>query len=235
MRGSFKEGVVIRGSFIKNKNISRMRFSIPSSLKKAKEIQRKLSYLVKVERTVERIELIGGIDSSYWKDRIRTALVTLSFPELEIIDLAIFEDRGRFPYIPSYLAFREIPSMLGAWEIIKTKPHIVVVDGNGIAHPRKLGIASHFGVLLNIPTIGCAKKPFYPVPLPAFERGALSHMRNEKNEIVGASLRTKENVMPVYVSPGHLVDLDFSIEIIMSSSKFRIPEPLRIAHHLSKY
>lgn len=212
-----------------------MRFYIPSSLKNANKIQRKLSYLVKVERTVEKIELIGGIDSSYWKDRIRTALVTLSFPELEIIDLAIFEDRVRFPYIPSYLAFREIPSMLGAWEKIKIKPQVVIVDGNGIAHPRKLGIASHFGVLLNIPTIGCAKKPFYHAPLPAFERGALSYMRNEKNEIVGAFLRTKENVMPVYVSPGHLVDLDFSIKIIMSSSKFRIPEPLRIAHHLSKY
>ncbi len=212
-----------------------MRFYIPSSLEKAKEIQRKLSSLVKIERTFERIELIGGIDSSYWKDRIKTALVTLSFPELEVIDMAIFEDKVRFPYIPSFLAFREIPSMLGAWESIKIKPQMVIVDGNGIAHPRKLGIASHFGVLLNIPTVGCAKKPFYPTPIPTFKRGAFSYMKNEKNEIVGVSLRTKENVMPVYVSPGHLVDLDFSIEIIVSSSKFRIPEPLRIAHHLSKH
>jgi deoxyribonuclease V len=212
-----------------------MRFYIPSSLEKAKEIQKELSSFVKIERKVERIELIGGIDSSYQKDKIRTALVTLSFPELEVIDFSVFEDKVRFPYIPSFLAFREIPSMLGAWENIKIKPQLILVDGNGIAHPRKLGIASHFGVLLNVPTIGCAKNPFYPSPLPSLERGAFSYMKNEKNEIVGASLRTKENVMPIYVSPGHLVDLDFSIEIIISTSKFRIPEPIRVAHHLSRH
>ncbi len=212
-----------------------MEFYIPSSLEKAREIQEKLSNLVRLERGIEKIELIGGIDSSYWKNKIKTALVTLSFPGLKLIDFSVFEDDLTFPYIPSFLAFRELPSMLGAWETIKIKPQLVVVDGNGIAHPRKLGIASHFGVLLNISTIGCAKNPFYPSPPPSFKKGAFSYMRNEKNEIVGASLRTKENVMPVYISPGHLVDLDFSIKVILESSKFRIPEPVRIAHHLSKY
>lgn len=211
-----------------------MKFYIPSSLEKAREIQEKLRNFVKLERTSEEIELIGGIDSSYWKNKIRTALVSLSLPELKIVDFSIYEDKIRFPYIPSFLAFREIPSMLGAWKLIKIKPQLIIVDGNGIAHPRKFGIASHFGVLLNIATIGCAKNPFYPSPLPSSKRGDFSYMRNEKNEIVGASLRTKENVMPVYVSPGHLVDLDFSIKIILASSKYRIPEPIRIAHHLSK-
>ncbi len=212
-----------------------MDFFIPSSLEEAKKLQEKLSKNVKIERKIKEIEIIGGIDSSYWRDRIKTALVTLSFPELKLLDFSIFEDSVRFPYIPSFLAFRELPSMLGAWKSSKIKPQLILVDGNGIAHPRKLGIASHLGIILNTPTIGCAKNPFYPTPLPSFKKGAFSYMRNEKNEIVGVSLRTKENVMPVYVSPGHLVDLEFSIKIILASSKYRIPEPIRIAHHLSRY
>lgn len=211
-----------------------MKFHIPSSLEEARAIQERMSSYVKLERNLEGIELIGGIDSSYKGNKVRTALVTLSFPSLEIIDFSIFEDYVKFPYIPSFLAFRELPTMLGAWKSIKIKPELILVDGNGIAHPRKFGIASHLGVILNIATIGCAKKAFYPAPLPSSKKGAFSYMRNEKNEIVGVSLRTKENVMPVYVSPGHLVDLDFSIKIILASSKYRIPEPIRIAHHISK-
>lgn len=211
-----------------------MEFHIPSSIEEAKVIQERLSLLVKTDGSLEEVELIGGIDSSYKGNKIRTALVTLSFPSLKTIDFSIFEENVKFPYIPSFLAFRELPSMLGAWESIKIKPQLIVVDGNGIAHPRKLGIASHLGVILNIPTIGCAKKPFYPSPLPSLEKGAFSYMRNEKNEVVGVSLRTKENVMPVYISPGHLVNLDFSIKIIMASCRYRIPEPIRIAHHISK-
>jgi deoxyribonuclease V len=212
-----------------------MEFFIPPSLEIAKEIQEKLSSKVKLDRIIERVEIIGGIDSSYRKNRIRTAIVTLSLPGLDILDFSIFEDDIKFPYIPSFLAFREIPSMLEAWERLKIKPQLTLIDGNGIAHPRKLGIASHFGVLLNVPTIGCAKKPFYPALTPSLKRGDFSYIRNEKDEIVGVSLRTKENVMPVYVSPGNLVDLDFSIKIVLESSKYRIPEPIRIAHQLSKF
>ncbi|MGQ9617714.1 MAG: endonuclease V [Candidatus Aminicenantia bacterium] len=210
-------------------------FQIPSSLEEAKEIQEKLSYLVINKNRIKSIKVIGGIDSSYSKNKIKTALVALSYPELEILESSSSEDFVKFPYIPSFLAFRELPTMLKAWENIKIKPDLVIVDGNGIAHPRKIGIASHFGILINIPTIGCAKNPFYPTPLPLNKKGDFLYMRNDKNEIVGASLRTKENAMPVYISLGHLIDLEFSTKIILSASKYRIPEPIRKAHNLSKF
>ncbi len=210
-------------------------FYIPSSLEEARKIQEELSAQIKIKKTIDRIKLIGGLDSGYSKNKIKTALVTLSFPDLKLIDFSISQEDVKFPYIPSYLAFREIPSMLMAWKNLKIKPELIVVDGNGIAHPRKIGIASHLGLLLNIPTIGCAKTPFYSTPLPGLKKGDFSYMKNEKNEIVGVSLRTKENTVPVYISPGHLVDVEFSIKTILSISNFRIPEPIRIAHIMSKY
>ncbi len=210
-------------------------FYIPSSLEEARKIQEELSAQVKIKKTINRIKLIGGIDSGYSKNKIKTALVTLSFPDLKLIDFSISQEDVKFPYIPSYLAFREIPSMLMAWKNLKIKPELIVVDGNGIAHPRKIGIASHLGLLLNTPTIGCSKTPFYPTPLTCLKKGDFSYMKNEKNEIVGVSLRTKENTAPVYISPGHLVDIEFSIKIILPISIFRIPEPIRIAHIMSKY
>jgi deoxyribonuclease V len=109
-----------------------------------------------------------------------------------------------------------------------------LLDGNGIAHPRKMGLASYVGVVLDIPTIGCAKSPFFAFDPPPKDKGTYSLYKDRKNEVVGFCLRTRTSVKPVFVSPGHKVDFEFSREIVLACSKSRIPEPIRIAHHMAK-
>jgi deoxyribonuclease V len=159
--------------------------------------------------------------------------VILEYPGLQLVDHAVIKDVLPFPYIPGLLSFREIPLLIKAWEKLKKKPDVLVVDGVGIAHPRRLGIATHLGLMLGIPTIGCAKSVLTGAyEEPDNEPGSTSFMHDKKTgEVIGAALRTKRNVKPVFISPGHLITLEESLNIIKHCVvKHRLPEPTRLAH-----
>lgn len=203
----------------------------------AVRIQKELRAQIKLSPLQKQPALIGGCDvsmSMFAKDGF-AGFVTLSYPELRLLDHSVAKDALGFPYIPGLLSFREIPMLVKAWEKLQTKPDLIVVDGVGIAHPRRIGIASHLGLMLNVPTIGCAKSVLTGVyEEPADEFGAVSYMydRYDKTEILGAALRTKPGVKPVFVSPGHLITLEESISIVKSCViKHRLPEPTRFAHN----
>lgn len=181
----------------------------------------------------DKIRTIAGADISYSRgDNIFfAAAVLLEFPSMEVIEETSFTQRVTFPYIPGLLTFREGPPLLKAFEKLRTIPDVAIFDGQGIAHPRGLGLASHMGLLLDIPAIGCAKTRLV---------GQYSDVRNERgfysslildNRVVGAVLRTKKNVKPVFISQGHKIGLERSVEIILSScTGYKLPEPVRQAH-----
>ncbi len=204
--------------------------------KEAIELQKKLRSEVKLVPLRAKPVLIGGCDVSM--NRFATegfaGFVTLTYPELQLVDHAVVKDIIPMPYIPGLLSFREIPMLVKAWEKLKTKPDLVVVDGIGIAHPRRLGIASHLGLVLNLPTIGCAKSVLTGVyEEPANEPGSTSDLVDRKtSEVIGKALRTKKNVKPVFVSAGHLITLPEAVDIVRDSVvKHRLPEETRLAHN----
>lgn len=205
-------------------------------LDKAAFAQKKLAARLVLKREARRIRRIAGADFSYHKqkDLIGTALVVLTFPELEIIEAVDDVREVKLRYISGYLGFREGPSFLRTFLKLNGRPDLTLIDGNGIAHPRKMGLASYVGVLLDIPTIGCAKSPVFAFDPPGMKRGAYSVYKDRENDLVGYCLRTQTSVKPVFVSPGHRVDFVLSREIALACSRFRVPEPLRMAHHRAK-
>ena len=201
-------------------------------LAKAAEVQKMLSSKRSLGWDGREVDLVAGADFSYdyQEKSIRGALVVFRLPELELVEVSEVVRESRFPYVPGFLAFREGPVFQEAFRRLKNKPDVTLVDGNGIAHPRKMGLASFVGVTLDICTIGCAKTPFFPFVLPGAQRGASTVFRDSGGEKVWFCLRTRSGVKPVFISPGHRIDLSRAKEIILRTSKFRIPEPLREAH-----
>ncbi len=199
-------------------------------------MQRELKSLVQLVPLTKPITYIGGCDVSmnrFAKEGF-AGFITLS-NEFEPIAESVVKDTIPFPYIPGLLSFREIPMLVKAWEKLPIKPDVIVVDGIGIAHPRRFGIASHLGVLLNVPTIGCAKSVLIGIYTePDNEPGSYSDLVDPKTgEVIGAALRTKRNVKPVFVSPGHLITLPEAIALVSTCvRKHRLPEPTRLAHNL---
>jgi len=210
--------------------------SLNFNVKKAAEVQKRLASRLVLKQDVRKPKCIAGADFSYHKQNrlIGAIVVVQEFPGFKIIEVAKEVREVRIPYIPGYLNFREGPAFIKTFQKLKNKPDITLIDGNGIAHPRKMGLASYVGVVLDIPTIGCAKSPFFAFEPPSERRGAYSPYMDRKNEKVGFCLRTRTSVKPVFVSPGHRVDFAFSREIVLACAKFRIPEPIRIAHHMAK-
>lgn len=213
--------------------------TIPS-LKEAIEIQKELAKKVIKKDLPGQINYVAGMDISNEifkpdKKKLYAAVVILSFPNLEVVETASCMQVTDFPYIPGLLAFREAPVIIKALEKIKIKPDVIILDGHGIAHPRKLGIASHVGVLTGYPTIGCAKSILVGKP-----EGSLSLQKGSfipltwQEKIVGNVLRTREKVAPVYVSVGHKINLEKATEIVLAcAKKYRLPEPTRLAHLLA--
>ncbi len=184
----------------------------------------------------ETVKVIAGVDASYLKgsEKMFAAVCVYCFPELELIESHTGSSKVEFPYIPGYLAFREAPSIIATFKKVRRKPDLILVDGHGIAHPRGVGIASHLGVLLGIPTIGVAKTLLVgEYTEPSLEAGSFSPVvYNEKT--VGVALRTREGVSVVIVSPGHGIDLDSAVELTLRCCRgYRIPEPVRMAHLLA--
>lgn len=199
----------------------------------ALKIQNDLRKKVKIEPFDSPIRIIGGADISYnrFSSQAVAVFVVLDFQTGERVDCSYYIGEMEFPYVPGFLSFREIPLLLRAWEGLKTKPDLLIMDGQGIAHPRRLGIASHFGVLCDFPTLGCAKsRLFGQYEEPALEGKSYSLLK-DKDEILGFAYRTKKRTSPIFVSPGHKIDLESSLRILSSMEyRYRIPEPTRQAH-----
>lgn len=203
----------------------------------AVELQKRLRERVRITPLKKRIRTIAGADISFNKFSpvVYAGLVVLSLPELEVIEEVGVVSETRFPYLSGLLSFREAPSVLEAWAKLQTEPDAVMFDGQGIAHPRRVGIASHVGLWLNRPTFGCAKSVLVgKYAEPDAERGGWTELVDpKKNEVVGAAVRTKTNVQPIFVSPGHLIDLPGAIRLTLEcDGGYRQPEPTRRAHHL---
>ncbi len=158
-------------------------------------------------------------------------VIIFKFPNLKIIERQSFISPVNFPYIPGLLTFREGPSILAAFKKIKNEPDIILFDGQGIAHPRRMGIASHLGLFLNKPTIGCAKSRLSGKYTSVGEEKGDYALLKESEEVLGVVLRTRKKVKPIFVSPGYKIDLPNSIEIVLKCIvKYRLPLPVREAH-----
>ncbi|HUP56625.1 MAG TPA: deoxyribonuclease V [Bdellovibrionota bacterium] len=199
-------------------------------------LQLELARGLRIEKLPSSIRLVAGADLSYerFSDLAHAAFVVLEFPSLRIVERAGATARMTFPYIPGLLTFREGPALLAAWRELKTRPDVVVFDGQGIAHPRRLGIAAHMGLWIGIPSVGCGKTKLagsFEEPGPM--AGDFSPMIH-RGEVIGSALRTRTKAGPVFVSPGHLADLEGSRELAMRCSiGYRVPEPTRQAHLLA--
>jgi deoxyribonuclease V len=210
-----------------------IRFRVPASPAAARRIQERLRDRV-VARGDPRPELVAGVDVSEKAGRARAAVVVLD-RTLRVVEEVAVERPVPFPYVPGLLSFREIPPLLAAWRRLEPKPGLIVVDGQGLAHPRRFGLACHLGVLLGLPSIGCAKSWFVgDYAEPARERGAWSPM-TDRGETIGAALRTQDGRSVVYVSVGHRISLEAAVRRILElAPRFRLPEPQRLADRLSK-
>lgn len=199
----------------------------------ARSIQLNLASLVARENQVGRPRLVAGVDISAprFQGRVRGTVVVLSYPALEVAEIGVVHQKVDFPYIPGLLSFRESPVILAAYERLKLKPELILVDGQGIAHPRRFGIASHLGVLLDTPTIGCAKSLLCGGHGSlGVEAGCAAEVEHD-GEVIGMALRTKTGVKPVYVSIGHRVDLAAAVAWVNRCCRgYRLPEPTRLAH-----
>ncbi|MFH1662863.1 MAG: deoxyribonuclease V [Chloroflexota bacterium] len=203
------------------------------SVHKAKEIQKQLVSKVSRNGEVVSPKYIAGVDIAAGRanEMAQAAVVVLSYPEMQMVEFAKAQGRLELPYIPGLLSFRESPLILDAFCKIKTSPDIIMIDGQGIAHPRRLGIASHLGLLLDKTTIGCAKSRLCGSSLmPGDETGSYAEI-TDNGEIIAVTLRTKTGVKPLYISIGHKINLENAVYWVMRCCRgYRLPEPTRLAH-----
>lgn len=197
------------------------------------ELQKRLRRSVRRRWDARPVRVVGAADVHFPSPGCsRAALVTVSFPGLEPLERTVVDTPTSFPYIPGLLSFREIPPILAAWERLGRAPDLLLCDGHGIAHPRGCGFASHLGLALGVPTIGCAKSRLFGTYVePGPGRGDRSPVIDGSGRTIGAALRTRAGVRPVFVSIGHLIDLRSSIRFVLDCApRYRIPVPLRLAH-----
>jgi deoxyribonuclease V len=207
----------------------------PKTIDYAREMQERDNRLVQIEPLHKEPEYIAGVDAAFSEDRVYAAACLYCYPQLTLVEQAAADKRLEFPYVPGYLLFREGPAIIAALQKLKRKPDVILIDGQGIAHPRGIGSASHLGVLLDIPTIGCAKTRLVgKYHDPGEPKGNWTELQFD-GRIVGAVLRTRDRVRPLFLSPGHRIDLHDAIRIALGCvGRYRIPEPLRGADMLSK-
>lgn len=203
------------------------------SITDATSLQNEMRHKVSLQSESKLITTIAGGDISHNKDSdvVYAGIVVLSYPQMQVLSYSLVMAETKFPYVPQYLGFREVPALIEAWNLLPQKPDIIVLDGQGITHPRQMGIASHFGVLTGQASIGCAKNMltgnYSPLGLERFSQSEII----VDGGVKGFALRTKTDVKPVYISPGHKVSVKDSLEIMKNCTmKYRIPEPTRHAH-----
>lgn len=197
------------------------------------KLQSELAPIVERTNKLKRVRLIAGVDVSLGRQggEGRAAIVVIEYPSLRIVSQSIYTDIVRMPYIPGLLSFREMPLILPALEALSIEPDLMIVDGQGIAHPRRLGLAAHLGLFTNIPTIGCAKSRLCGEHTEVgIEQGNHVDLLDD-NQVIGSVVRTKTNTKPVYVSIGNMISLETAIEWVLKLNKgYRITEPVRQAH-----
>jgi deoxyribonuclease V len=193
--------------------------------------------MVSTTGSIPTPRLVLGLDVSVtWRNQARAAAVVLRYPELDIVETVIVKGTVDFPYIPGYLSFREVPISLEACQKVTSNPDLVLVDGQGIAHPRRIGLASHLGLFLDVPTIGCAKSPLFgKYLLPGEYAGNFTYIRDDADQVIGAVVRTKTRVKPLFISVGHKADIASAISWVLKCCRgYRLPDPNRLAHLASK-
>ena len=203
------------------------------SIARARKIQLSLAKRVITENEAINPRLVAGIDiSSPDAQGIASgAVVVLRYPDFSIVEVEIAEDKIELPYIPGLLSFRESPLILAACKKVFNVPDLIMVDGQGIAHPRRFGLASHVGLFLDLPTIGCAKSILCGRHRPLAEAAGSHAELRDNAELIGAALRTKAGVRPVYVSVGHRINLAAALKWVIKCCRgYRLPEPTRLAH-----
>jgi deoxyribonuclease V len=198
-------------------------------------LQRELARQLRFEPLQQPVKIIAGIDVSVKAGTARAAIVVLDYASLTKIETAIAIAPVSYPYIPGLLTFREAPTVFDALSQLSHAPDVLMFDGQGYAHPRRLGLASHIGLLLDRPAIGCAKSRLYgSFEEPPLTRGTYTYLMHD-HEILGAAVRTRTNVSPVFVSAGHRITLAEAIALVLGCTRrYRLPEPTRLAHHISK-
>jgi deoxyribonuclease V len=205
------------------------------TLQDAREVQNQLQKKVRIVPLEHEPRYVAGVDAAFSEDRVFAAACLYRFRDMTAYEQASFSRPLSFPYVPGFLSFREGPAIIAVLSRLPRMPDLILVDGQGIAHPRGFGIASYIGVLTGVPTIGVAKSRLigeYEEPLT--KKGNWSPLRSEGN-VIGAVLRTRDNTRPLFISAGHGTDLNSAIRLILAcTSKYRIPEPLRCADMLSK-
>ena len=194
---------------------------------KLKEEQLKLAKKVIIRDSFEKIELVGGVDCTYNKEEVISAIVICDYKTLEVKDKVFAVTKAKLPYSPGFLAYREGPAISESYAKLENKPDVLVFHGNGILHPRRCGLASHMGVLLDIPSIGIAKQL-----LVGEIKGNIVYVEKEARSEM---LVTREHAKPIYISPGHKISLKTSFEIVKNCLKFphKLPEPLHLAHQFA--
>jgi deoxyribonuclease V len=210
----------------------------PGTVPEAEAIQAELRSLVDVtDPGPALVEYVAGLDVAYAPTgtAVTATVVVMRVETFDIVEQVVISEEAMFPYIPGLFAFRELPPLINALERVRTDPDLLLCDGHGVAHPRRFGLASHLGVLTDLPTIGVAKNILggsYTKPAP--DRGSWTPIK-ESDETIGRVLRTRTGVKPVFVSPGHRISLENACQYVLKLARdHRVPEPIRRADHLSR-
>ncbi|MBW2037129.1 MAG: deoxyribonuclease V [Deltaproteobacteria bacterium] len=201
--------------------------------KEAITIQRRLSKKIREIPLAKPLKTIAGADVSYSRKShdFYAAVLVFTFPDLILVDEAMACQKVKFPYIAGLLTFREGPVLIKAFRKIRKKPDVTMFDGQGTAHPRGIGLASHMGLILDCPTIGCAKTRLVGIHAPVAENRGSTALLTDQGRVIGSVLRTRDHVKPVFVSSGHAITLAEALDLVMACCRgYRLPEPIRQAH-----
>lgn len=199
----------------------------------AKQLQIQLSQQIEIAALGNEVQTVAGADISFDRgsDVMHAAIIVLKLPGLEPIARSLVSDKTTFPYIPGLLAFREMPVLLKAWNQLQVKPDVLIMDGHGLAHPRRMGIATHFGIEVDQPTMGCAKNILTGSHDELGNQKGDYVLLKDRDEEVGMALRSRTNVNPIYISPGYKLSFENSYSIAMKSlTKYKLPRTTRLAH-----
>lgn len=206
----------------------------PAVVRDLTQQQNELRQHVRLEPLPAPPRFIAGCDSSFpTPDTILSVFVVLTFPELQLVEKRYHHAAVTLPYIPGFLSFREAPNLLRVYEQLEHRPDVIMVDGHGIAHPRRMGIATQLGVLLDVPTFGVAKQKLTGTyEEPALTKGSLTPLTDKAGELIGQVLRSKDKIKPLFVSPGHRCDQATATALTLACLRgYKLPEPTRLADH----
>lgn len=206
------------------------------NIESLKREQEEIAQKIRLVDIIKEVKIVGACDVAFTSHYGYACFATFTYPELEVLEEVIVKDKIDFPYLPEFLSYRELKFIIKAYQKIRKKPDVILVDGQGILHPRKAGLATHLGVTINKPTIGVAKSLLIGKIKGKLKEDKFSWLPIFlDNEVVGYLLRSREKVKPIYISPGNLITKERALTIVINCcKKFRIPEPLRYVHTKAK-